>query len=86
MDEIAVDRRIADRAGRLRREIPTLLVPEALIAATALVPSLPLHTKNLRELPMSSWSAIAPALTPGPSGLLPLGGHGRMTRWRRVRG
>jgi predicted nucleic acid-binding protein len=49
MDEIAVDRRVADRAGLLRRDSPTLRMPDALIAATALVHSMPLHTKNVRD-------------------------------------
>src|SRR5216683_3047159 len=49
MDEIPVDRRIADRAGRLRRDIPKLRLPDALIAATALVHSLALHTKHSRD-------------------------------------
>lgn len=49
MDEVPVDRRIADRAGRLRREVPALHMPDALIAATALVHSLSLHTKNVRD-------------------------------------
>jgi toxin FitB len=49
MDEISVDRRVADRAGHLRRELPRLRMPDALIAATALVHSLPLHTKNVRD-------------------------------------
>ena len=49
MDEIPVDRRIADRAGFLRRDIPRLRMPDALIAATALVHSLPLQTKNTRD-------------------------------------
>lgn len=49
MDEIAVDRRVADRAGVLRRERPALRMPDALIAATALAHSLALHTKNARD-------------------------------------
>jgi predicted nucleic acid-binding protein len=49
MDELPVDRRVAERAGLLRRELPRLLMPDALIAATALVYSLPLHTKNTRD-------------------------------------
>jgi predicted nucleic acid-binding protein len=49
MDEIPVDRRIADRAGLLRRAIPKLHMPDALIAATALVHSLALETKNSRD-------------------------------------
>lgn len=49
MDEVTVDRRVADRAGRLRRQVPPLRMPDALIAATALVHSLTLHTKNTRD-------------------------------------
>lgn len=49
MEEISIDRRVADRAGVLRREIPALRLPDALIAATALVHSLALHTKNRRD-------------------------------------
>ena len=49
MEEIPVDRRVADRAGLLRREIPGLRMPDALIAATALVRSVALHTKNRRD-------------------------------------
>jgi toxin FitB len=49
MDELVVDRRVADRAGLLRRQSPRLRMPDALIAATALVHSLTLHTKNTRD-------------------------------------
>src|SRR6266568_1338104 len=49
MDEIPVDRRIADRAGLLRRHVSRLRMPDALIAATALVHSLTLQTKNTRD-------------------------------------
>ncbi|MBO0730296.1 MAG: PIN domain-containing protein [Acidimicrobiaceae bacterium] len=49
MDEIPVDRRVAERAGLLRRQLPRLRLPDALIAATALVHSLTLHTKNSRH-------------------------------------
>jgi toxin FitB len=49
MDELSVDRRVAERAGRLRRQLPRLRMPDALIAATALVHSLTLHTKNSRD-------------------------------------
>src|SRR6516162_3144632 len=49
MDELAVDRRVAARAGLLRRQLPRLRMPDALIAATALVHSLTLHTKNTRD-------------------------------------
>jgi toxin FitB len=49
MDELPVDRRVAERAGLLRRQLPRLRMPDALIAATALVHSLTLHTKNARD-------------------------------------
>ena len=49
MDELPVDRRVADRAGLLRRKHPGLRIPDALIAATALVHSLTLHTKNVQD-------------------------------------
>jgi predicted nucleic acid-binding protein len=49
MEELVVDRRVADRAGLLRRQIPALRTLDALIAATALVHSLDLHTKNTRD-------------------------------------
>lgn len=49
MDELVVDRRVADRAGLLRRQFPRLRMPDALIAATALVHSLTLRTKNTRD-------------------------------------
>jgi len=44
MDELVVDRRVADRAGALRRS--GLRMPDALIAATALVHNLTLLTRN----------------------------------------
>jgi predicted nucleic acid-binding protein len=44
MDELIVDRRIADRAGVLRRL--GLRMPDALIAATGLVHQLTLLTRN----------------------------------------
>lgn len=47
--EIAVDRPIAERAGRLRRDIPRLATPDALIAATALERGLELVTRNRRD-------------------------------------
>lgn len=43
--EIAIDRPIAERAGRLRREIGIRL-PDALIAATAVENKLSLFTRN----------------------------------------
>jgi predicted nucleic acid-binding protein len=49
MDELPVDRRVAETAGHLRRQLPSLRMPDALIAATALVHSLTLHTKNTKD-------------------------------------
>lgn len=47
MDELVVDRRVADRAGLLRRE--GLRMPDALIAATAIVHQLTLLTRNVAD-------------------------------------
>lgn len=44
MDELPVDRRVAEKAGELRRM--ELKMPDALIAATALVHQLTLLTRN----------------------------------------
>jgi predicted nucleic acid-binding protein len=49
MEELVVDRRVADRAGLLRRELPSLRMPDALIAATSMVHAVALHTKNTRD-------------------------------------
>lgn len=46
--EVAVDRPIAERAGRVRRETGIRL-PDALIAATALERGLDLATRNTRD-------------------------------------
>lgn len=46
--EVAVDRRVAERAGRVRRETGVRL-PDALIAATALEHRLQLATRNERD-------------------------------------
>lgn len=48
MTERVVDRQIAEEAGHIRSEIGIRL-PDALIAATALVHSLTLHTRNIRD-------------------------------------
>ncbi|HET6949324.1 MAG TPA: type II toxin-antitoxin system VapC family toxin [Acidimicrobiales bacterium] len=48
LQEIVVDRRIAERAGDLRRAAG-LRMPDALVAATALVHDLTLHTRNHRD-------------------------------------
>jgi predicted nucleic acid-binding protein len=48
MREIVVDRTIAERAGTIRRDKPVLL-PDALIAATALELGIPLVTRNRRD-------------------------------------
>jgi len=47
MDEVIVDRRVADRAGELRRV--GLRMPDALIAATGLVHQMTVLTRNLAD-------------------------------------
>jgi predicted nucleic acid-binding protein len=47
--ELAVDRAVAEAAGRIRRGTG-IRTPDALIAATALVHSLPLMTRNRRDI------------------------------------
>jgi toxin FitB len=46
--EIVVDRAVAERAGRVRRE-SSIRLPDALIAATALEHRLSLATRNLKD-------------------------------------
>ena len=46
--ELPVDREVAERAGRIRRE-SGLRLPDALVAATAIVRDLGLVTRNLRD-------------------------------------
>lgn len=48
MTEYGVDRQIADEAGRIRREVGIRL-PDALIAATALVHGLSVDTRNVAD-------------------------------------
>jgi predicted nucleic acid-binding protein len=48
IDELSVDRLIAESAGRIRRTAQ-LGIPDALIAATALEHDLPLMTRNVRH-------------------------------------
>jgi toxin FitB len=48
IDELVVDRVIAESAGRIRRTTQ-LAIPDSLIAATALEHQLPLMTRNLRH-------------------------------------
>jgi toxin FitB len=48
MTEHTVDRQVAEEAGRIRAEVGIRL-PDALIAATALVHGLTLHTRNVRD-------------------------------------
>ena len=46
--ELPVDREVAERAGRIRRE-SGLRLPDALVAATALIHGLALVTRNRRD-------------------------------------
>jgi hypothetical protein len=46
--EVAMDRAIAERGGRLRREV-AIALPDALVAATALERDLTLLTRNLKD-------------------------------------
>ncbi|MDA8284974.1 MAG: hypothetical protein M0Z42_17145 [Actinomycetota bacterium] len=50
VEELRIDRRVADWAGLLRRQAPALRLADALIAPTVLVHSLALHTKRRRDL------------------------------------
>jgi len=59
--ELGIDRRIAERAGRIRREV-RIALPDALIAATALVHGMPLMTRNRRDFePVAQLQVLTPA-------------------------
>src|SRR2546430_996467 len=58
-DELAVDRVIAERAGRLRRN-SGLRTPDALIAASALEHQLTLVTRNVRDFQAARGLKIRP--------------------------
>jgi predicted nucleic acid-binding protein len=47
-DEVPVDRAVAEEAGRIRRET-SIRLPDALVAATAIVLKRPLMTRNIRD-------------------------------------
>jgi predicted nucleic acid-binding protein len=47
-EEISVDRAIAEEAGRIRR-IQSIRLPDALIAATAIIAKRPLFSRNVRH-------------------------------------
>jgi predicted nucleic acid-binding protein len=48
MREYLVDRQVADEAGRIRRQFG-LRLPDAAIAATALLRSMTVHTRNVAD-------------------------------------
>ncbi len=47
-EEVSVDREIAEEAGRIRRET-SIRLPDALIAASAIMSKRPLLTRNVRH-------------------------------------
>lgn len=59
LTEIGVDRGIAERAGRLRRN-HGLALPDALIAATAIEAGLALITRNHRDFERVSRLRVRP--------------------------
>ena len=47
-EEVPVDRRVAEEAGRIRRDA-SIRLPDALIAASAITSKRPLFTRNTRD-------------------------------------
>ncbi len=60
--EIPVDRRIAERAGRLRRDL-RIRTPDALIAASAIAHKLDLMTRNTRDFARVPGLEVRPPAT-----------------------
>jgi predicted nucleic acid-binding protein len=65
LEEIGVDRSIAERAGRLRRRTG-LAITDAFIAATALEHGLPLVTRNRRHFDRVEGLDIRSTIEPVP--------------------
>jgi len=63
MHELSVDRAVAERAGRIRREANVRL-PDALIAATAIEHGLTLLTRNRRDFDAVAGLSLGDALNP----------------------
>lgn len=59
MTEYEVDRQVADQAGQIRRETGVRL-PDALIAATALVHGLVVHTRNVGDFKRVAGLGVRP--------------------------
>lgn len=85
IDELSVDRVIAQSAGRIRRTTQ-LGIADALIAATALEHQLPLMTRNLRHFERVAGLIVRtppdnpePDEHPGPLPPKPPGGSGRQS-------
>jgi predicted nucleic acid-binding protein len=69
LHEIAIDAQIAERGGVLRREAQVPM-PDALVAATALVHELPLMTRNRRHFErVHGLNLLAPERQPEPGGV-----------------
>lgn len=71
IDELPVDRVIAESAGRIRRTTQ-LDIPDALIAATALEHGLPVMTRNRRHFErVANLIVCSPEDEPNPRGASP---------------